>query len=118
MLEPDKKRTAKVDQYQDRVLGLLQRNSSLKMPIKSYKIQFTFKISDIVVRQIVGRLRDQGHPIGSGKKGFWYAQNAHELQSTIDELTDRMSVMSRRKQMLLNAQKNLLIEADGQLRLL
>lgn len=117
MLEPDKKRTAKVDQYQDRVLGLLQRNSSLKMPIKSYKIQMVFNISDIVVRQIIGKLRDQGYPIGSGKNGFWYAQDANELQSTIDELTDRMAVMSRRKQMLLKAQKKLLVEADGQMKI-
>ena len=118
MLKPSKTRTAKVKKYRDRVCQLLQSISSEKNPIKSYRIQRTYDITDIVVRQIIGKLRDQGHPIGSGKKGFWYAQNAHELQSTIDELTDRMSVMSRRKQMLLNAQKNLLIEADGQLRLL
>ena len=118
MLKPSKTRTAKVKKYRDRVWGLLQRNSSEKNPIKSYIIQRTFTITDIVVRQIIGKLRDQGHPIGSGKQGFWYAKNASELQSTIDELTDRMSVMSRRKQMLLKAQNSLLVEADGQLRLL
>ncbi len=118
MLEPSKKRTTKVKQYMDRVCGLLQRNSSRDLPIKSYIIQRTFDISDIVVRQIMGKLRDKGHPVASGKSGFWYARNANDLQSTIDELTDRMSVMSRRKQMLLKAQNNLLVEADGQLKLL
>ena len=118
MLDPNKKRTAKVKKYIDRVCWLLERNSSRNSPIKSYMIQGTFSITDIVVRQIVGKLRDKGHPIASGKSGFWYAKNASDLQSTIDELTHRMSVMSRRKQLLLKAQRSLLVEADGQLRLL
>ena len=93
MLKPSKTRTAKVKKYRDRVCQLLQSISSEKNPIKSYRIQRTYDITDIVVRQIIGKL-------------------------TIDELTDRMSVMSRRKQMLLKAQNSLLVEADGQLRLL
>tara|TARA_R100001530_G_scaffold116529_1_gene83600 strand:- start:726 stop:1085 length:360 start_codon:yes stop_codon:yes gene_type:complete len=116
--QPSEQSRSKAEKIKPRLLRLLETNSFEHLPIKSYKIQRMFNITDIVVRQAVGKLRDDGHPIASGKKGFWYARNAIELQSTIDNITDRIGAMSRRRQLLLNTQDRLIQEADGQLKLL
>ena len=116
--QPSEQSRNKADKIKGRLLKLLEMNSFEHLPIKSWKLQQMFNITDIVVRQAVGKLRDDGHPIGSGKKGFWYARNAIELQSTIDSITDRIGAMSRRRQILLNTQERLIQEADGQLKLL
>ena len=116
--QPSKKSLSKAEKIKERLLNLLHMNSHEQLPIKSWKLQQMFNVPDIVVRQAVGKLRDAGYPIGSGKKGFWYAQNARELQSTIDNITDRIGVMSRRRHLLQNAQDRLIREAHGQLTLL
>ena len=116
--QPSEKSRGKADKIKSRLLKLLEMNSNHYTPIKSYKLQQVFSISDIVVRQAVGKLRDEGYPIASGKEGFWYARSAVELQSTIDNITDRIGAMSRRRQLLLNPQDRLIQEADGQLKLL
>ena len=116
--QPSEQSRSKADKIKYRLLNYFRNYSYAHAPIKSYKIQQMFNITDIVVRQAVGKLRDDGHPIASGKKGFWYARNAIELQSTIDNITDRIGAMSRRRQLLLNTQDRLIQEADGQLKLL
>ena len=116
--QPSEQSRSKADKIKYRILNLLEMNSYQSLPIKNYKLQQMFHITDIVVRQAIGKLRDEGYAIGSGKSGFWYARSAIELQSTIDNITDRIGAMSRRRQILLNTQDRLIQEADGQLKLL
>ncbi len=116
--QPSKQSRGKADKIKGRLLEYLRKYSHAHAPIKSYKIQQMFSITDIVVRQAVGKLRDDGYPIASGKSGFFIARNGIELQDTIDNITDRIGAMSRRRQLLLKAQDRLIQEADGQLTLI
>ena len=40
------------------------------------------------------RARDQGHPIGSSGKNYWYARRPGELGTTIDHLEKRIRSMA------------------------
>ena len=93
----------KAHQYKDRILYHLTNYSSIEEPITSKRFQDIWGISDITVRQAVGKLRDEGHPIGSGSKGFFIARIPKELESTIKNLSERLAVISRRKEKLIRA---------------
>ena len=77
--QPSEQSRNKADKIKERLLKLLEMNSFEHLPIKSWKLQRMFNITDIVVRQAVGKLRDDGHPIGSGKNGFQEADGQLKL---------------------------------------
>lgn len=116
--QPSEQSRNKAERVKQRLLEFLRNYSHAHAPVKSYRIQQTLHVSDIVVRQAIGKLRDDGHAIASGKSGFFLARNGIELQDTIDNITDRIGAMSRRRQLLLKAQDRLIQEADGQLTLI
>ena len=93
----------KANQYKDQIFYYLRNYSSIKTPITYKQLQEIWSISDITVRQAVGKLRDEGHPIGSGSKGFFIARIPKELESTIKNLSERLAVISRRKEKLIRA---------------
>jgi len=93
----------KADQCKHKILSYLKNYSSVGKPITSKELQGVWQISDVTVRQAVGKLRDDDHPIGSGPKGFFIARRPKELESTIKNLSERLAVISRRKEKLIRA---------------
>ena len=58
-------------------------------PAKSPEFERAFGITGETVRQIVHELRMQGHPIGSGRQGYFYARNKAEIAETISHIEGR-----------------------------
>ena len=75
------------------LLGLQAR--SVDNPVTARQITAALSISGPAVRAIVNHLREQGHPIGSGGKGYWYASAPNELGTTITHLEQRIRSMER-----------------------
>lgn len=58
-------------------------------PIYSAQLEKEFDVSGIHLREIIHELRLEGHPIGSGSNGYFYATDKTELKDTIDNLLGR-----------------------------
>ena len=63
-------------------------------PITGKQIGNALSIPGPAVRAIVHSLREQGHPIGSSGKGYWYAGSPNELAPTITHLEQRIRSMA------------------------
>lgn len=98
----------------DRIGLYLKLNSTFAMPIVSRKLERLYNISNRVVREAVGLLRDEGLPIASGSLGFFYATTADQLEPTIDNLKERIAVISRRRALLMQARNKMREDANGQ----
>jgi len=72
-------------------LHTLKHNTSHANPTTSSKLQASLGIDDATVRAIAHELRTMGEPIGSGNRGFYYAQSADELDATIEHLQSRVN---------------------------
>ena len=68
--QPSKQSRGKADKIKGRLLEYLRKYSHAHAPIKSYKIQQMFSITDIVVRQAVGKLRDDGFLLHQANQDF------------------------------------------------
>ena len=95
------------EQYKDRILNRLKIYSSQTKPLTSNELTSVYAISDVVVRQAIGKLRDDGEPIASGARGFFFAKNAEELEATIADYNSRIAAMSIRKNALKKTQERL-----------
>ena len=95
------------DHYKDRILNRLKLYSSRANPTTSNELTSVYAISDVVVRQAVGKLRADGEPVASGARGFFYANNAEELEATIADYESRIAAMSARKVTLKKTQERL-----------
>ncbi len=100
--------------HKDRICDYLKLNSTQNRPIKSRQMQRLWNIPDLAVRQAVGLLRDEGKPIASGPRGFYYAKSPEQLESTIDNLRERILVMERRRSKLISAQNKMRHDTNGQ----
>jgi hypothetical protein len=103
--------------FKDRILAHLKLYTTADHPRVSREFQHLWNISDVTVRQTMGLLRDDGEPIASGPKGFFYAIDPDELEPTIDNLGERIAVMTRRRALLIQCQIRMK-EGDGGQRLL
>ena len=80
----------------DMVLNLLYTQcQGRKNAMKSGEITGITGIEDREIREIVRELRKEGHPIGSGAKGFWWITDSGELKQTINNLKSRAFDMLR-----------------------
>ena len=109
-----KKDPDRIDHFKPRLLTYLKLNSSAEKPVLSALLQRMWSISDLLVRQAIGRLRDDGHPIASGAKGFYLARKPAELESTISNFADRISALNRRRDLLIKAKIKLGESSTGQ----
>lgn len=57
--------------------------------IKSGEITAMTMIPDREIREIIRELRKEGHPIGSGEKGYWWIVDSGELKKTMANLKSR-----------------------------
>ena len=110
-------RIANPELFKGRILTHLKLDTDVNHPKVSRQLQALWDISDLTVRQAVGLLRDDGEPIASGARGFFYATTPEQLEPTIDNLQERIAVMSRRRSKLIGA-KNKMREISGGQRLL
>ena len=100
--------------FKERMLSYLKACTRQEYPKVSREIQTQWNINDVTVRQTIGLLRDDGEPIASGPKGYFYARTPDELESTIDNLGERIAVMTRRKSMLIQCQNKMKEDDSGQ----
>ena len=78
------------------IRNYLHSYSAITNPVTSAKLQEVFHVSDVVIRQAIGLLRDDGEPIGSGPKGFFYAKRPDQLKGTLDDFRSRIRALSAR----------------------
>ena len=107
-------RTPNPSIFKDRILNYLKVCTGFNQPKVSRELQARWNLSDVTVRQTIGLLRDDGEPIASGPKGFFYATSPDELESTIDNLGERIAVMTRRRSMLIQCQNKMKEDDTGQ----
>ena len=91
---PNSNHQRAVDTHAPTVLRGLQARSA-DNPVTARQITAALSIPGPAVRAIVNHLREQGHPIGSGGKGYWYASGPNELGTTITHLEQRIRSMER-----------------------
>ena len=60
------------------------------------------------IRREINRLRQQGHPIGSDRRGYFIATSAQEIVPTIRNLNSRMAAINRAITGLKDAQYNMI----------
>ena len=76
--------------YDDDILSFLRnRHTGAGNAVQSVRIENIFDINGAAVRQTVNRLRCNGHPVCSNVDGYFYAQNANEINDTIQQLLSR-----------------------------
>ena len=91
------------DQYKDRIERYLKMNSSVDRAFTSTRLAEIFRIKEtVVVRQAIGKARDDGAPIASGSNGYFYAKTPDELTKTIADLNSRIAAIGRRRDALIN----------------
>ena len=90
------------DQYKNRIERYLKMNSSVDRAFTSTRLAEIFRIKEtVVVRQAIGKARDDGAPIASGSTGYFYAKKPDELTKTIADLNSRIAAIGRRRDALI-----------------
>ena len=84
--------------------------------VSSAYLQNRFCISSRTVRRLVNQLRNDGNPICSGDKGYYYAADRKELLASIGQMTSRIREIAKAKRGLVKALEHF-PDANGQLRL-
>lgn len=57
---------------------------------KSREFQMLMGVKGADIRRMVNELRFAGHPICSGKEGYWYAETEDEVLETLNNLQSRV----------------------------
>jgi len=71
--------------------------------VSSAYLQNRFCISSRTVRRLVNQLRNDGSPICSGDKGYYYAADREELIASIRQMTSRIKEISKARRGLIKA---------------
>jgi hypothetical protein len=88
----------KADNSINLAIGIYQiiRRHGIKNPVMSNVLEEQFSISGVDVRIIVGKLRDEGEPIGSNERGYYFANSLSELKPATRHLKSRALKMLAR----------------------
>jgi len=108
------KRIANPELFKERLLIHLRMDTDENHPKVSRQLQELWNITDLTVRQSVGLLRDDGEPIASGPRGYFYAKSPDQLDATVVDLAKRIAVISRRRYSLISAQNKMRESSGGQ----
>lgn len=84
--------------------------------VSSAYLQNRLCISSRTVRRLVNQLRNDGSPICSGDKGYYYASDREELIASIRQMTSRIKEISKVRRGLIKALEHFPDDSD-QLRL-
>jgi len=71
---------------EDVLLFLRSQHTGAKNAITSAYLKFNFGINCETFRQIIEKLRTHGHPVCKNANGYFYAQNASEINDTLQQL--------------------------------
>ena len=82
----------KAAKYAEPVLYIIKRYG-VDNPIKSHQIEKILAVSGAVVRGAVSFLRDNGHAVCSGSRGYYYDYTGKETKKTIAHLRQRAQRM-------------------------
>ncbi|WP_353095428.1 hypothetical protein [Tissierella praeacuta] len=84
--------------------------------VSSAYLQNRFCISSRTVRMLVNQLRNDGSPICSGDKGYYYAADREELIASIRQISSRIREISKARIGLVKALEHF-PDDNGHLRL-
>lgn len=73
--------------------------------VSSAYLQNKLSISSRTIRKIVNQLRNEGIPICSDEKGYYYAKDTDEVINSIYQMTSRIREIARAKNGLVKALK-------------
>jgi transcription initiation factor IIE alpha subunit len=79
----------KYKQSDDILFYLRDKHTGADKSVRSEVIECIFGINGAALRQIVNKLRCDGHPICSDANGYYYAINSREINDTIRQLLGR-----------------------------
>ena len=96
----------KADQYKGRIRAYLKIHSSYECPFTAERLAGIFQIHEVVIRQAVGKARDDGAPIASGSHGFFYANTPDELSETIRKQNQKLPHGYAQTYALINSKIN------------
>ena len=71
-------------------------------PVSSKTLEAVFHVKGSEIRRIVNSLRSKGEPICSDYDGYFYADNQHEINATIAQLTSRIQKIAKARDGLVN----------------
>jgi hypothetical protein len=94
-----KKKRPKLTELELDIYKLIKRHT-LSHPVYSREIERMYRISGWEVRNLVGRMRDEGEPVGSTDSGYYFARNQKELEPSIRHLKSRaLKMLNRARRM-------------------
>ena len=71
-------------------------------PVSSKELEAVFHVKGSEIRRMVNSLRSKGEPICSDMDGYFYADNQHEINATIAQLTSRIQKIAKARDGLAN----------------
>ena len=71
-------------------------------PVSSKTLETVFHVKGTEIRRLVNSLRCKGEPICSDLDGYYYADNQHEINATIAQLSSRIQKIAQARDGLLN----------------
>ena len=74
-------------------------------PVSSKMLETVFHVKGTEIRRMVNSLRCKGEPICSDLDGYYYADNQHEINATIAQLSSRIHKIAQARDGLLNRDK-------------
>ena len=74
-------------------------------PVSSKTLETVFHVKGTEIRRLVNSLRCKGEPICSDLDGYYYADNQHEINATIAQLSSRIHKIAQARDGLLNREK-------------
>ena len=71
-------------------------------PVSSKSLEAVFHLKGSEIRRLVNALRCKGIPICSDTDGYFYADNEHEINATIAQLSSRINQIAKARDGLVN----------------
>lgn len=75
-------------------------------PVSSKTLEAVFHVKGTEIRRMVNSLRSKGEPICSDLDGYYYADNQHEINATIAQLSSRIQKIAKARDGLLNREES------------
>ena len=89
---------------QKKLLEYLKDNHAGKdKAVCSRELERLFSMNGRSIRRIISRLRQDGHPICSSSKGYYYARTQDDINATVSRLNELVTGVSNARTGLLYA---------------
>ena len=88
------------------IIGYIPKGSDNRITSKA--LEMLTGMTGAEIRREINKLRQQGYPIGSDRRGYFIATSAQEIVPTIRNLNSRMAAINRAIAGLKDAQYNMI----------